>query len=311
MWVSKEPTGDPQLPAHADDAPIPAGEPGGGGDRRTRRSRPMQRAHPAALEFDITYPTTPANLRAVRALLARLGLPAELVLKIIDEAEYYPAMRASLRGSRTLRAIDDCQRPGGSCAARLCLVAPPLPGPAQDETWRVRRVAWDLDGRDQGWGGEAPGTFRGAYSWYEACIIRPLPTADNAPTSAEDGPAADIDGLAQWFAAARKYCAPKDARPDLEAIGYTLVPNGRTDAFVWLVQRNRVAVKQFAHYRVEWAAGQHVDSADAEENGRGTGEGFLETLQPGDRLAMWMRAQYPGWANTVTAPSVEVLYDVY
>ncbi|KAI9069986.1 hypothetical protein FKP32DRAFT_1663116 [Trametes sanguinea] len=322
----QEPAEGPQAPNDAPDPPAPPVEPGG---RRNRRSRPMQRAPARELHFSVAHPLTRADLRAVRALLARLGLPAEIVLQIIDEAAYYPSLRASLEGTRSLGAMEGCARSGGgSCAARLCLIAPPLPGPAEGETWRVRRVVWDLDGRDQGWGGEAPGTFRGAYSWYEACIIRPLVAEDNDHTSTtpEGNESADIAEdssarLARWMNANRKYCAPKDALPDLEAAGHTLVPvpvpvptaNARDgSSYVWLVQRNRVAVKDFAHYRIEWAPGPRlVDPEEAAEDGHGTGEGFVEALRPGDRVALWMRAQYPGWANTVSTPAVEVLYDVY
>ncbi|KAI0332562.1 hypothetical protein GY45DRAFT_1344550 [Cubamyces sp. BRFM 1775] len=261
-------------------------------------------------------PASAADLRAVRLLLMRLRLPAELVLAIIDEAEYYPVVRGGLAGPQevVLRATADCQKPRErSCAARLCVITPSIPGGAVGESWKVKRVTWTILGHDQGWGGEAPGTFRAAYSWYEACIIRPTTQEGSASNSSpESTHVEDGHDLLPGFLH-RKYCAPRDVQSDLEQHGYTLVPVPDTHppSHTWLIQRNRVAKRDFAQYCIQWTAGEHVDPTEAEDAGYGTGSGFIDSLRPGDRVGLWMRAQYPGWVNFVKQAAVEVTFDVY
>lgn len=124
---------------------------------------------------------TPSEIRAVRRILAQRGLPAELIFLILDEAAYYASVCTSLRDARhygdskqfqaiaaahdtevriepplRLDASRHCTRAktGGSCAARLCLLAPPLLPGAPGETWRAKAVIWDIWSHDQGWGGE-------------------------------------------------------------------------------------------------------------------------------------------------------------
>ena len=156
------------------------------------------------------------------------------------------------------------------------------------------------------------GTFRSAYSWYEACIFRPVPSegssTDSRPGTAQGGGYGTLSGLLR-----RKYCAPKDTQDDLQEAGYSLVPVPGTHpaSYTWLVQRNKAAKRDYVQYYLQWTVGEHVDPAEAEDAGRGTGAGFIESLQPGDRIGLWMRAQYPGWANFVKKAEVEVLYDVY
>ncbi|KAH9900880.1 hypothetical protein C8Q73DRAFT_786310 [Cubamyces lactineus] len=291
--------------------------------RRTRRSRPLQRVEQPTTGDPSTgadeeranhRPASVAELRAVRLLLTQLGLPAELVLPIIDEAEYYPVVRGRYAGPQpvTLSAMGGCKKRGGSCAAQLCVLTPSIPGDAPSESWKAKRVTWTILGHDQGWGGEFPGTFRGAYSWYEACIIRPAPSegssTDSSPSDAQDR---DRDVLRTFLR--RKYCAPPDIQSDLQEAGYALVPVPGTHpvSYTWFVQRNRAAQGDFAQYCIQWTAGGHMDPTDAEDAGHGTGVGFIESLRPGDRIGLWIRAQYPGWANLMRSASVDVLYDVY
>ncbi|EIW51742.1 uncharacterized protein TRAVEDRAFT_75541 [Trametes versicolor FP-101664 SS1] len=194
-----------------------------------------------------------------------------------------------------------CVKPdGGSCAARLCMLTPPLPHGAPGETWRAKAVVWDVEGHDQGWGGERPGTFDAAYSWYEATIIRPTSSAD----ALSDHPRRTLASC--WDTLNRPHCSPETARPLLTSLGYTFVEAGADSGPAWFVQRNRVARGKFARYHVEWS----TDGAVLPP-GSGPGAGFLEALRPGDVVALWMRAMYPGWANTLRAASVKVLYDVY
>ncbi|KAI0371680.1 hypothetical protein BV20DRAFT_964902 [Pilatotrama ljubarskyi] len=217
------------------------------------------------------------------------------------------------------------------------MLSPPVPGGASGETWRAKKVVWTLESHDQGWGGEHPGnavkslvggsattgmliptvtdagTFHAAYSWFEACIVRPV--ASDGDSKSTDAAALDSpESLDDLFM--KKLCKVEEARPHLDMLGYTMVPRpgvqeGERDNSAWLVQRNLSAKREFTRYRIEWRAGETLDPAEVEATGRGTGEGFLQSLQPGDRVGLWMRALFPGWANVVKHASVEVFYDVY
>ncbi|KAL1631234.1 hypothetical protein SLS56_004482 [Neofusicoccum ribis] len=44
----------------------------------------------------------------------------------------------------------------------------------------------------------------------------------------------------------------------------------------------------------------------SEEDGSGNGEDFISTLVPGDRIGVWARARYPGWANFVSSARIEL-----
>lgn len=111
-----------------------------------------------------------------------------------------------------------------------------------------------------------------------------------------------------WDTLNRPYCSPETARPVLASLGYTFVEAGGDSGPAWFVQRNRVARAGFARYHIEWS----IDDALAVlPPGSGPGAGFLEALRPGDVVALWMRAMYPGWGNFLRAASVKVLYDVY
>ncbi|TFK92240.1 hypothetical protein K466DRAFT_595388 [Polyporus arcularius HHB13444] len=232
--------------------------------------------------------------RWVRAILLQLGLPAELVLEIMELAEYYPTISAERSDKVTIRA--DQHTRDNYCSALLYLVSPPLPDCREGESWRMKKVTWTIEGHDQGWGGDHPRTFIGAYSWYEACIFRPRTDGDALAAEAEDLEYLDTHNL---------YRTPDDVQGKTH---WDLVPNG--DSLVWRVQGNRVAKGDFERYVVEWKAGEEIDAADAEEHGRGTGAGFLDALKPGDRVGLWMRALYPGWSNTIRGARVELMYDV-
>lgn len=171
------------------------------------------------------------------------------------------------------------------------------------------------------------GSFEGAYSWFEASIFRRVAAAEHPGEYSEDDTVARGLSLRDLLvgptktlrdALEERYCTPASILPFLAEFGYTPVthpsgPDGQ-ESMVWPVQRNRVAHPTFAHYHVEWRAPADPDADVAErarERGCGSGAGFLETLRPGDVVALWMRAQYPGWANHVNDASVKVLYDVY
>lgn len=94
------------------------------------------------------------SIRLVRAYLAYLGLPAELVLNIMDLARYYPAVYVKRIAPANIRADGALF---SNSAAQLYLVTPPLPRTQDSKYWAAREVIWHIESRDQKWGGEAPG----------------------------------------------------------------------------------------------------------------------------------------------------------
>ncbi|KAI0807681.1 hypothetical protein C8Q74DRAFT_1313396 [Fomes fomentarius] len=241
----------------------------------------LQSRHVTSSANDDGDPVQP--VREVRALLSQLGLPAELVLEIMDLAEYYPAVYAQREGAVHLRS--DSHTRQNHCSSLLYLISPPIPGGLEGENWRMRKVTWTVEGRDQGWGGQFLGTFREAYSWYEATIFRPLPHPSTTRT---------------W--------TTSDVQARLREMNWSLVPNGGD--FVWHIQSNRVRSREFERHIIEWKAGEVADTEDASVRGCGDGAGFLDALQPGDRVGLWMRAMYPGWENHVMEAGVRLMYDV-
>ncbi|PIL24422.1 hypothetical protein GSI_14176 [Ganoderma sinense ZZ0214-1] len=248
-------------------------------------------------------PTEPA--RQVRWILCELGLPTELVLEIMDLADYHPAVFVELETLVKLNA--NAYTPEDPCSSRLYLITPPIPGPREGENWRMRKVTWYLEGRDQGWGGEHPGTFNGAWSWYEACIFRPDRTTRSSP-EAEN---AQNEDLTAFLHAHYLHRTTPDIVPVLEKlrVGWSLVPaeGGKVS---WDIQSNKVAGKDYGRYTVEWRAGEPADADLAKGRGEGDGKGFIDALQPGDRVGLLMRAQFPGWQNTLRQASVELMYEV-
>ena len=265
-------------------------------------------------------------VRRVRWLLSELGLPMELVLDIMDLAEYYPSVSAERSDLVRMRA--DQHRRRDFCSTLLYLVSPPLPAGKEGESWRMKSVTWYIEGRDQGWGGEQQGTirqrmtciptsrlltriprigtFNGAYSWYEACIFRPIHTD---PDPDRESLKAENDRLDATLDTQNLHRTTADFVPMVEQAGWSLLPNTEGN-YAWHVQFNKVAQPAFARYTVEWRAGQPVDPQDAEEHGYGIGNGFLEALRPGDRVGLLMRAQYAGWENLLRHAAVRLVYDV-
>ncbi|KAI0748610.1 hypothetical protein C8Q80DRAFT_749675 [Daedaleopsis nitida] len=274
--------------------------------RRRRRPRakrnvsPSRHANPSQPESSAQvcsdeYQEDPAEpVRVVREMLSHL-VPYELTLDIMDIAEYYPVVRAKHSELVSIAANEHTSH--DSRSSRLYLVSPPLPAGREGESWRMKKVTWTIEGHDQGWGGEYPGTFRAAYSWYEACIFRPSPTSD--------GGLGDDAKLRSLLQARHLFLETEHVKECLNDINWTLVPNG--DRFVWRIQGNRVAKKDFQRYTVEW-----VRTGRTVQDGRGAGDGtgFLDALQPGDRVGLWMRALYPGWENYIRRATVDLVYNV-
>lgn len=100
----------------------------------------------------------PTDVRAVRSALKIKKLPTELILDVMDHADYYPVVRAEHNTEQEIRARSHGAGPVST--ARLAMVSPPIHGNEAgepEEFRRAKKVTFKFEGHDQGWGGEAPG----------------------------------------------------------------------------------------------------------------------------------------------------------
>lgn len=125
----------------------------------------------------------------VRSILSSFDIPTELVLYIMDIAEYYPTLRTERTDDVTIAAgwHHDTE---AYWAAKLYLVSKALPRSPDDLFWGVRKVSWELEGHDQGWADECRGTDhhtqqslhdgRSPDSNFKASTSRPAPGTTHA-----------------------------------------------------------------------------------------------------------------------------------
>ncbi|KAJ6477829.1 hypothetical protein C8R47DRAFT_643047 [Mycena vitilis] len=158
---------------------------------------------------------------------------------------------------------------------------------------RISSIEFKTSSHDEGWCSEAglQGTYAG-HSWFETAIMRPsqAPDADAWTTLAEDG-AVKLDPKIQYD-------------PALE--GPLPGPDGKTR---WMVQRNFCAHREFREHFVTWGSRTVPPESDSGA-GDGDGPGFVTQLRAGDRVAVVVRAQFPGWTNTVERVEISVSYSL-
>lgn len=221
--------------------------------------------------------TTPTyqDVRAARSLLRALNLPTELVLSILDLAEYWPThqFEANINGH-----ISATARGGDSSGARLCLDASIFDNPTVNaipsgvEKVKIKAIEFDMVSRDQGWTSEnTRGTFSTS-SWLEVSILRNMSGNTNncrLPDEQISSPLAFQETIAnQGWSLVRR---PRDGEED-------------EDDLAWYLQGNRVTAAA-TNYRVVW----YEDGFEGNE-GAGQGEGFLQELKVGDTMLIWARA---------------------
>lgn len=134
------------------------------------------------------------------------------------------------------------------------------------------------------------GTYRGSYTWFEACILRPVPyPSGSGSTSDSLGPAEVFlqeieDGPLDW--------SFEDNDSDSLGTGFTLVEvDGRKR---WHIQRNVHVSLELKDHEVVWTerdggpARNELEVND--DTGTGNGWGFVRALRAGDRIAVLARA---------------------
>ncbi|OJD33413.1 uncharacterized protein BKCO1_3000096 [Diplodia corticola] len=245
-------------------------------------------------------------------------------------------------GSGVVRASDTRRNK----AAQLVVVTGAVPGDGE---------VLPGGGRGKGWEGlrkltpltpPTLGSYHGSSSWFDACILRPLPASTPRPPLAADV-ASRIEQLHQRFGppASEPFPTflvgnllshdPEDARDFLRSLGWDFVERvervevdgevGERRGVLWKVQTNVVASTDYHVHEGEWrrsnehyweARGEEGGEGEAEaegaavETGCGDGLGFVDEMKVGDRVGIWARAMFPGWVNDVDEVSVEIRYSV-
>jgi len=222
-------------------------------------------------------------------------------------AEYWPVLHARTESSPPFTI-----RQGSACY----LVTPQIPERAVsvDATITIRRVVFRTLSHDQGWAHpiDPPITvYDESYTWFEAAIFRGL------PSGAHENPGE----------AARLVDAKPSATEDVPF----RVPNPFNADRAWVLQKNVRAASPAVMHEIVWDVDDEPDSTlhhrgsealrpkpkkyedtlnTTSPDGSGRGRGFARALQAGDGIAIFVKAQYPGWVNNVLGVDVQVFYSL-
>ena len=161
--------------------------------------------------------------------------------------------------SRSKRAF--CEDPED-----LCLVSPPLP-PAPPGNEGAIKATWV--------------TFQVRSASYSSF------SANNTPTRYEASILRPIAQSAQFSALEDIRFLSDDAREVLHQRGWDIVEhNGKS---MWKIYNNKNTLRGIICKRVTWVTG--ISTKVGNSLAVGDGAGFLETLEEGDRIALWARAE--------------------
>lgn len=109
---------------------------------------------------NIHYPRNPEDIYEALKILQHL-LPSELVLEILEHAQYWVLSRVSISKEVSYAERDCHNKP-------RYLVSNPIQG----EQARVREIRFDISSHDQGWSSFSKdhGTFRNSWTWFDLGI---------------------------------------------------------------------------------------------------------------------------------------------
>jgi hypothetical protein len=227
--------------------------------------------------FSITY----ADVCVTRAMLKAFGLPTEIVLEILEWAEYEPIRKFATTQSQTAYA------PGNEM--KLCLDAGILSKDilhslsAGRLKVKIKEIEFLISSRDQGATDQGTdGTFNTS-SWLEVSILRFDAPSLQQGSSRSSVISQPLRILGQHQMITRPQEQRLVARPEEAGRG---IQDGE-DNRAWYLQGNRVASRgRNSRYRVAWTADRHEGN-----EGAGDGLGFLQALRDGDRILVWARAK--------------------
>ncbi|KAF9448090.1 hypothetical protein P691DRAFT_705661 [Macrolepiota fuliginosa MF-IS2] len=298
------------------------------------------------LDMQGHYIPSEADVYAVRNILIE-WLPAELADIILNAAEFWPTISGyclshfEVQSDASYCCLITPQFPDVPRLVMTRKQRTDQPEFLQDVEANVRRrvkyVTIKLASHDQGWGGESSKwPYAGSWSWFDAEIWRPV-------TSNESRNDLQLVECSPSSSASIKPMMTSPTEEMLMAAGYRRInPPATADTqsnHAWLAQRNLRARADIQNHTIVWSnEGIAHHKSQPEETditypslsmlkegptklpkdaslpdmyGCGNGAGFVNSLQPGDRIAIIARAQYPGWSNRMHGEmSVEITYSV-
>ncbi|KAF2272538.1 uncharacterized protein EI97DRAFT_203714 [Westerdykella ornata] len=242
-----------------------------------------------------------ADLHVARAML-QTKLPTELVLHILEFAQYWPCQVFTMER--------ECQVYASSWSSfgKICFDVEVLPESGlrsfREENVKVKAVEFHITSYEHGW-------TQGPYStssWLEVSILRKEnPRAQSLP----DQSTVSRPLISNSQPLQELFQDPQDdghgwivvERPALAAH----YPQADEDARAWYLQGNKVADRRPRTHTVLWS----VFSDECKGNeGAGSGQGFLDELRAGDRLVVWARAKWAGWTCYVSELEITISYGV-
>ena len=116
---------------------------------------------------------------------------------------------------------------------------------------------------------------------------------------------AGIGGISSTFRDSKR--GLREVQELLKSAGWAMVPHG--GGFTWRLQNNRIAQRQYEQHVFEWSLDNNSVTQYAATHGSCNGDGFVEVLQPGDRIGIWMRARLGGWECHTRTATVKIMYE--
>ncbi|KAF1998841.1 hypothetical protein P154DRAFT_535939 [Amniculicola lignicola CBS 123094] len=247
------------------------------------------------------------DVTMVHNILQTFRFPTELILEIIDHARYWPELCGSFEHKSILADEEWTTSYTQANLYKVFAVSSTL----YHSKTKLKEIEFEIVSHDQGWTTEGTkGTYK-TTSWFEVSVLRPKYKRRRNTR------------LAHTFEG-RFFKHPEDAFDDIRKDGWDIVPrpsrerepqrlcyegmettSGVTEGeYTWWLQGNIVTKgmsifdgEMVKRYRVVW--GCHRNPVFEGNEGAGLGEGFVDSLQEGDNIAIWARAKRRGWENHV------------
>ncbi|KAI5467962.1 hypothetical protein BGZ63DRAFT_372621 [Mariannaea sp. PMI_226] len=183
----------------------------------------------------------------------------------------------------------------------------------------VRKIIFSIRSHDQGWGGERgnPGTYMGAWTWFEAGLER-----FDADQTCDPQCTYDIRYKSESTRAPPlPLCALRPLYPDVERdpehpdrfrYHHPLMRDEKHE-----IVRNRTASRNWEDRVITWRWTDHFkrDSEEAMKRDMEQGWGpetmdgeFVRSLKMGDVVTVWAKARFPGWANHIEKVKIEIFW---
>ncbi|KAH6909795.1 hypothetical protein BKA70DRAFT_176335 [Coprinopsis sp. MPI-PUGE-AT-0042] len=212
------------------------------------------------------FTPTPDDVFAVRRTLLNF-LPAELVIDIVEHAEYWPKL-SSTREAFSGPSSVSVGRDLGWCY----LLSPALPS-HPDVRVKPRRVAFNIECVSQC----TYDSICSDYTLFEAAIIKPTDVSQNITPD------------------------PLEEHPERQIHSWNI-----TNPTRWLIHDVPSTWKEGDRHKVV-LDGQ---SSQEEEAAKAGSPLLLESLAPGDRVAVMVRGLIPGWMNCIYTITTDIHYSI-